>query len=114
MDWTDLFLTPEMRNRRDIKATSQDLRRMRRRILAKTDKDHRQDARLLALEQENDQLKVMLMDTINLLQSKGVITEQDTGEIIKRTAIVSQEDRETQDDTGDDPLIDFQRALQDD
>ncbi|MBX2850931.1 MAG: hypothetical protein KTR15_04200 [Phycisphaeraceae bacterium] len=109
MDWTDLFLSPEMRNRRDIKSANQKMQHMRRRMIEKTGRDHQQDARLLALEQENDQLKLMLMDLINLLQSKGVIAEQDTVDIIKCAAVVIQE--EASNDDEDNPLIDFQRAL---
>ena len=114
MDWMDFFLSPEQRNRRDIKSANESMKRMRRRMIEETGRDHQQDARIEALEQENDQLKLMLMDLINTLVRREVITEEDTIEIIKRVAVVSQDDPDPEPDAGDDPLIDFQRALQDD
>ena len=111
MDWMDLFLSPERRNRRDIESANASLKRMRRRMIEKTGRDHQQDARIEALEHHNDQMKLMLMDLINTLVRREAITEQDTIEIIKRVAVVLQDDSDDGDDDG--PLIDFQRALED-
>lgn len=110
MDWGNYFFLSDLGNRLDIDKAKKRIRRMRSQMLEKTGRDHHQDARLLALEQENDEIKLVIMDLLNTLMQREAITEQDTQEIIQRVAAAS---REVYEETEEDRLADLQAALDD-
>ncbi|MEM6256886.1 MAG: hypothetical protein AAGI37_01070 [Planctomycetota bacterium] len=111
MDWTNYFFLSELSNRLDIDKANQRMKRMRRRMLDKTSRDHQQDARIEAIEQENDQLKLILIDLIRTLTRSGAITEHDTQSIIERVASAT---REVHEETEEDRLAGLQQALGED
>lgn len=110
MDW-DQFFVSEHTNYRAIQDANKSIRRTRRKMLERIDHDQMQDARLHALEEENDEMKLILIDLINTLVQRGVMTEQDTHEIIARVAAAK---REVELETEEDRLSDLQAALEDD
>lgn len=109
MDWGQFFVNEHF-NYRSIQEANKSIKQTRREMLGRIGHDHRQDARLEALEEENDELKLILIDLINVLVQRGVMAEQDTREMVQRVAAAK---RQVQEETEEDRLADLQAALED-
>lgn len=109
MDWDQFFVT-EHSNYRAIQDANKSIKRTRRKMFERIGHDQMQDARLQALEEENDEMKLILIDLINTMVKREAITEQDTREIIGRVAAAK---RQVQEETEEDRLAGLQAALED-
>lgn len=111
MGWGTYALLGDLGNRLDLQTANEKLKRLRKKTLrarvAQTSRDEGQDERIAALEQENDEIKLLLMELMNTLVMRGVMSEQDTAEVLQRVAAVVPD--EPEDD--DDPLSDLADAV---
>ena len=100
-------------------ATSGDISELRRTLSRRFSKDMDQDQRIAALQRENLSLAFYLRGLLNLLITKGLITEQEAIHVAERAeASMPPEEQFARDDTpaGQTPvspeLIDLSRAAQ--
>jgi hypothetical protein len=77
MGWARTLLLGDIGNRLDIGDAEEDIAALRRTLKKKANTDRSQDARLEALEQENDMLKLCVATLGRLLVGKGILTIQD-------------------------------------
>ena len=77
MGWARTLLLGDIGNRLDIGDAEEDIAALRRSMRKKARTDRSQDARLEALEQENDTLKLCVATLGRLLVAKGILTIQD-------------------------------------
>lgn len=83
MGWGRTLLLGEIGNRLDIADTERDVERLRRRVRSKAHRDEAQDARLAALEGENEQLKLYLASLIRLLVGKGLLSQDELATFVE-------------------------------
>ncbi len=77
MGWARTLLLGDIGNRLDIGDAEEDIATLRRNLRKKARIDRSQDARLEALEQENDTLKLCVATLGRLLVGKGILTIQE-------------------------------------
>jgi septal ring factor EnvC (AmiA/AmiB activator) len=77
MGWARTLFLGDIGNRLDIADTEDEIRQMQSELYDSHRVDRAQDARLAALEQENDELKLYLASLVRLLVSRGVLTEEE-------------------------------------
>ena len=113
MGWGKYALLGQLGNRLDLDEADRKLKRMRvksqQRRITQISRDEAQDDRLFALERENDEMKLLFMELMNVLADRGVLGEQETVEIVKRVESVVPDPI----DGEDDPLGDLAAALSD-
>lgn len=77
MGWGRTFFLGDIGNRLDIADTERAIAELRRTLGSKSRVDQSQDERLIALEHENDQMKLYLASLIRLLVGKGVLSQDE-------------------------------------
>ena len=77
MGWARTLLLGDIGNRLDIGDAEQDIAALRERLRDKARTDRSQDARLEALERENDDLKLCLATLGRVLVTRGVVSARD-------------------------------------
>jgi hypothetical protein len=82
MGWARMLLLGDLGQQLDIEEARGELDRVRRSVSAGAVKDYEQDERILALSNENEQLKLCAITLVRLLVSRGVVYPQDVGEIL--------------------------------
>lgn len=113
MGWLKYALLGDLGNRLDLDEADRKLKQVRasvqRRRAVQSDRDEGQDELIYALEKENDEIKLLLMELMNTLVLRGVMSEQDTAEILKRVEAVVPDEPDPNDD---DPLSGLADALE--
>lgn len=89
MGWGRTFLLGDVGNRLDISDCEEDIKVLKESLMQMHDEDQSQDAELIGLRRENDQLKLYLAAMIRLLTSKGLLSSD---EIRKMVDIIDAED----------------------
>lgn len=77
MGWGRTLFLGDIGNRLDIADTERDIKSLHQKISNKSRMDQQQEARLEALELENDQMKLYLASLIRLLVSKGTLSQHE-------------------------------------
>ena len=89
MGWGRTFLLGDIGNRLDIAECEQDIKILKESLMQIHQEGQSQDAELMALQRDNDQLKLYIAALIRLLISKGVLSQD---EIRKMVDIIDAED----------------------
>ena len=89
MGWGRTFLLGQVDKRRDIADCEQDIKVLKESLMQIHQEGQSQDAELLAVQRECDQLKLYLAALIRLLTGKGVLNSD---EIRKMVEIIDGED----------------------
>lgn len=89
MGWGRTFFGGDIGNRREIVECEQDIRVLKESLMQIHQEGQSQDVELMAVQRENDQLKLYIAALIRLLISKGVLGED---EIRKMVEIIDGED----------------------
>ena len=82
MGWARTLFLGDIGNRLDIADTEDEIRQMQSELYDSHRVDRAQDARLAALEQENDELKLYLASLARLLVSRGVLPEEELRQLV--------------------------------
>jgi hypothetical protein len=77
-----MLLLGDVGQQLDIDDARAELERVRRASSMGDMKDREQDERIVALSNENEQLKLCVITLVRLMVSKGVVHPQDVGEIL--------------------------------
>jgi hypothetical protein len=77
MGWARTLFLGDIGNRLDIADTEAEIQNLRSLLDHSEDIDRAQSARIVALEQDNAELKLYLASLARLLVSRGVLTEED-------------------------------------
>ena len=89
MGWGRTFLLGDVGNRLDISDCEADIRVLKESLMALHDEEQNIDSELLAVQRENDHLKLYLAAITRLLVSKGILDQE---EIKRMVNIVDAED----------------------
>jgi hypothetical protein len=89
MGWGRTFFLGDVGNRLDIADCEQDIKILKESLIQMHDEGQSQDAELIGLRRENDQLKLYLAAMIRLLAAKGLLNKD---EIQKMVDIIDAED----------------------
>lgn len=89
MGWGRTFFLGDIGNRLDIAECEQDIKVLKESLMQIHQEGQSQDTELMAVQRENDQLKLYVAAVIRLLISKGVLREE---EIRKMVDIIDAED----------------------
>jgi hypothetical protein len=89
MGWGRTFFLGDIGNRLDISDCEQDINVLKESLMRFHQEGRLQDGELMALQRENDQLKLYVAALIRLLMNKGVLGND---EIRKMVDIIDAED----------------------
>jgi len=89
MGWGRTFLLGNVGNRLDITDCEQDIRILKESLMEMHQEGQNIDSELLAVQRENDHLKLYLASMIRLLINKGVLARE---EVEKMVDVIDAED----------------------
>jgi hypothetical protein len=89
MGWGRTFLLGDIGNRQDISDCEEDIRVLKESLMEIHHEEQNIDSELLAVQRENDHLKLYLAAITRLLISKGLLSKE---EIEKMVDIIDAED----------------------
>jgi chromosome segregation ATPase len=89
MGWGRIFLLGDIGNRQDISDCEEDIRILKESLMQIHQEEQKIDSELMAVQRENDHLKLYLASITRLLIHKGVL---DKDEIEKMVNIIDAED----------------------
>lgn len=89
MGWGRTLFLGDIGNRLDISDCEEDIKVLKESLMHMHDEGQSQDAELMGMRRENDQLKLYLASMIRLLTGKGLLSKD---EIRKMVEIIDAED----------------------
>ncbi len=89
MGWGRTFFLGDVGNRLDIAECEKDIKVLKESLMQMHDEGQSQDAELMAVQRECDQLKLYIAALIRLLTGKGILDDE---EIRKMVEIIDGED----------------------
>ncbi|HDS84519.1 MAG TPA: hypothetical protein ENN97_04905 [Phycisphaerales bacterium] len=89
MGWGRTFFLGDVGNRLDISECEKDIKVLKESLMQMHDEGQSQDAELMAVQRECDQLKLYIAALIRLLTGKGILDDE---EIRKMVQIIDGED----------------------
>jgi chromosome segregation ATPase len=89
MGWGRTFFLGDVGNRLDIAECEKDIKVLKESLMQMHDEGQSQDAELMAVQRECDQLKLYIAALIRLLTGKGILDDE---EIRKMVQIIDGED----------------------
>lgn len=89
MGWARTFLLGDVGNRLDIEDCENNIKQLKISLMEMNQDDQAQDEELLALQRENDELKLYLTAIIRLLTAKQILSPE---EVRRMVDIIDAED----------------------
>ena len=83
MGWARTLLLGDIGNRLDIADTEADINRVRRELRSSRNIDASQDAAIVQLQKENEQLEFCVAALVNTLERKGVLTHGEVQQLVE-------------------------------
>lgn len=112
MSWLKYAMISDAGTAISLRETDLKLKKMRkfsrRRRAAQYNRDEAQDDRIKALELENDEIKLLVIELMSLLTQKQVMSEKESADLIERVGELVPDDPPE-----DDPLADLADAVSD-